>query len=163
MKKLPLAVAMVSLFTLSNSFAELYNQDFEVSLNIPSSVNVEAFQRQTVNLSMDDLSDALNSSGVLIGSMNIRTTARHCAATIETDNGFKLMGGSGELPYTIDYIATSQTGSTTTNFSYGNGMEKPVGCNVGDLKLRLSRTEQGMQNMYGAYNDVIHVMVRAES
>jgi hypothetical protein len=163
MKKLPLAVAMVSLFALSNSFAEYYNQDFEISLNIPSSVDVEAFQRQTVNLSMDDLSEAMNSDGVLIGSMNIRTTARHCSATIATDNNFQLMGTAGGLPYTIDYIATSDTGNSTTNFSHSNDMEQIVGCNMGDLKLRLSRTEQGIQNMYGVYNDIIHVMVRAES
>jgi hypothetical protein len=41
MKKLPLAIAALSLFSASNSFSQQYNQDFEVSLNIPSNVNVE--------------------------------------------------------------------------------------------------------------------------
>ena len=166
MKKLPLALAMVSLFTASTGFAEYYEQNFEVSLDIPSSVDVMAFQHEMVNLSMDDLSSAMNGTGVLIGSMNIQTTARHCYATINTDNNFRLMG-NGELPYTLDYIASNQTGSsTTTHFSEdqnGYGMEKSVGCNLGDLKMRLSRTESGMQYMDGTYNDIIHVMVRAES
>jgi len=86
MKKLPLAIAMVSLFTASTGFAEFYEQNFEVSLDIPSSVDVMAFQHEMVNLNMDDLSSAMNGTGVLIGSMNIQTTARHCYATINTDN-----------------------------------------------------------------------------
>ena len=167
MKKLPLAIAMVSLLAASTSFAEYYNQDFEVSLDIPSSVDVMALQHEMVNLSMDDLSNAMNSDGVLIGSMNIKTTAQNCYATINTDNNFNLRSqqGNGDLPYTLDYIANNQTNaSTTTLFSEKDyGMEKSVGCNLGDLKMRLSRTENGLQNMYGSYNDVIHVMVRAES
>lgn len=168
MKKLPLAIAMVSLFAASTGFAEYYEQNFEVSLSIPSSVDVMAFQHEVVNLSMDDLSSAMNGTGVFIGSMNIQTTARHCYAMINTDNNFKLRSqqGSEDLPYTLDYIATTATGvSTTTHFSedQGYGMEKSVGCNLGDLKMRLSRTESGLQNMYGTYNDVIRVMVRAES
>ena len=165
MKKLPLAIAMVSLFAASTSFAEFYNQDFEVSLEIPSSVDVMAFKHQRVDLSMNDLSSAMNGDGVFIGSMNIQTTARHCYATIDTDHNFNLMGGSGGLPYTLDYIANNQTGaSTTTHFSQNAyGMEQAVGCNLGDLKIRLARTEQGIDNMYGSYNDIIRVMVRAES
>ncbi len=169
MKKLPLAIAMVSLFAASTSFAEFYNQDFEVSLDIPSSVDVMALQHEMVNLSMDDLSSAMNGDGVLIGSMNIKTTAQHCYAEIATDNNFNLKSqqGNNDLPYSLDYIANNQTGSsTTTHFSQdqnGYGMEKAVGCNLGDLKMRLSKTENGLQNMYGNYNDIIHVMVRAES
>lgn len=167
MKKLPLAIAMLSLFTVSNSFSEEYRQSFEVSLNIPSSIDVEAFQRQMVNLSMDDLSNAMNNEGVMIGSMNINTTAKHCLAFITTDNHFNLQGESGALPYTIDYIAKNETGSAiTTNFSTNDSydyLEKSVGCNTGDLKLRLSRTENSISGIYGTYNDVIHVIVRAES
>ena len=167
MKKLPLAIAMLSLFTVSNSFSEEYRQSFEVSLNIPSSIDVEAFQRQMVNLSMDDLSNAMNNEGVMIGSMNINTTAKHCLASITTDNHFNLQGESGALPYTIDYITKNETGSAiTTNFSTNDSydyLEKSVGCNTGDLKLRLSRTENSISGIYGTYNDVIHVIVRAES
>ncbi|MCK5812743.1 MAG: hypothetical protein KAH03_00725, partial [Cocleimonas sp.] len=76
MKKLPLAIAFVSLFAASTGFSQDYYQSFEVSLDIPSSVNVEAFQMEQVNLSMDDLSEAMNGTGASIGSMNIQTTAR---------------------------------------------------------------------------------------
>ena len=164
-------MAALSLFIASNSFAQVYNQDFEVSLNIPSSVDVMALQREIVNLDMNDLSQAMNSDGVLIGSMNIETTANHCAARIMTDNNFRLqsMTAGESLPYTIDYIAANTTGSSmVTKFGadpYGgyNDMEKTVGCNTGDLKMRLSRMESVMPLQNGIYNDVIHVEVRAES
>ena len=168
MKKLPLAIAFVSLFAASSSFSQEYFQEFDISLSIPSSVDVMAFQREQVNLSMDDLTEAMNGTGVTIGSMNIQTTARHCMATIDTDNGFRLRdyNGNGDVPYTLEYLATTATGnSVTTKFSEMNMyQEQSVGCNVGDLKMRLSRMENGaMYNMYGTYNDVIRVMVRAES
>jgi hypothetical protein len=65
----------------------------------------------------------------------------------------------------LEYIATTATGnSVTTKFSEMTMyQEQSVGCNVGDLKMRLSRAENGVYNMYGTYNDVIRVMVRAES
>jgi len=170
MKKLPLAIAMVSFLAVSTSFAQQYYQDFEVSLSVPSNVNVEAFQRQVVNLDMDDLSKAMNSDGVLLGSMNIQTTARHCYARITTNYHFRLSGPT-ELPYTLEYIATNSTGNSITttfgvfdpNYGYDDN-EKGVGCNMGDLKMRLSRTEQGIYNISnGIYNDIIRVEVRAES
>lgn len=168
MKKLPLAIAFVSLFAASTGFSQDYYQSFEVSLDIPSSVNVEAFQMEQVNLSMDDLSEAMNGTGASIGSMNIQTTARHCMAVIDTDNQFKLRShmGGGDLPYAVEYTGINSTGnSMTTKFSEMNMyQEQSVGCNVGDLKMRLSRMENGaMYGVYGTYSDVIHVMVRAES
>jgi hypothetical protein len=51
----------------------------------------------------------------------------------------------------------------TTKFSgLDSYNEKIVGCNVGDLKMRLSRSENTYLNN-GIYNDVIHVEIRAES
>ena len=169
MKKLPLAIAALSFFAASSSFSQQYNQDFEVSLNVPSNVEVMPLYREVVNLDMNDLSQAMNSDGTLIGSMNIQTTASHCYAKVWTDNTFKLIGPM-ELPYTVDYIAANTTGSSmVTQFGADpyagyNDMEKTVGCNTGDLKMRLSRMENGMQQLpNGIYNDVIHVEVRAES
>jgi hypothetical protein len=166
MKKLPLAIAALSLFSASSIFAEQYfNQDFKVSLDIPSNIDVSAFKQDVVKLNMDDLN---KKEGALIGVMNIKTSASSCYAEIKSDNDFNLVGPSGKLPYTIDYIGTTKYGNQiSTQFSVKNNLKKQkVGCNNGgDLKMNLSGAGTGdikdsNGNMLsGAYNDVIHVAV----
>ena len=171
MKKLPLAIAMVSLLASSSVFSSQYfNQDFNVSLDVPSSIDVSAFKQDVISLSMEGLN---NKEGELIGSMSIKTSATTCSSTITTDNGFKLVGPSGSLPYVLDYIATENgseffsTGSeVVTQFSSNNTSSQSVGCGLGDLKMRLSGagsddiTSSSGNMLAGAYNDIIHVEVR---
>jgi hypothetical protein len=174
MKKLPLAIAMVSLFAASTGFAtQYYNQDFKVSLDIPSSIDVSGFQQDIINLSMEDLN---NSDGVLIGSMEIQTNSSSCTASITTDNNFNLLGPSGKLPYVLDHMAKSHGSSNAyysystkinTQFSSKNTKSQSVGCDTADIKLRLSgASSNDLDNSTGdikagAYNDIIHIEVRA--
>ncbi len=172
MKKLPLAIAMVSLFAASTGFAaQYYNQDFKVSLDIPSSIDVSGFQQDIINLSMEDLN---NSDGVLIGSMDIITNSSNCSASITTDNDFNLVGPSGKLPYVLDYMATNSNyytnsgqGLINTQFSSDDTQSQSVGCDTADIKLRLSGAgANDLENSSGdikagAYNDIIRIEVRA--
>ncbi len=65
MKKLPLAIAALSLFAASSSFAQQFNQDFRVSLDILASIDVSGFQQETIALDLDQLK---SNDGTLIGS-----------------------------------------------------------------------------------------------
>lgn len=167
MKKLPLAIVTASLLMMSTGFSEQYSKYFEVSLDIPSSISVEAFQRASVNLTEENLKDALGSEGTLIGSMKINTTAKSCTANITTTHDFKLVGTSEKIPYTLEYISTNLTGNSvsrqfTSNYSttvYNVG--KNTGCNGGDLKMRLSRSD--VDSKHGMYSDVIRVEIQTES
>ncbi len=172
MKKLPLAIAAVSFFAASTGFsAQYYNQDFKVSLDIPSSIDVSGFQQEIINISVEDLN---SSDGVLIGAMDIKTNSYGCSATITTDNDFNLVGPSGKLPYVLDYIATnsnhysnSQRGLINTQFSSEDTTSQSVGCDAADIKLRLSgASANDLENSTGnikagAYNDIIRIEVRA--
>ena len=189
MKKLPLAIAMVSLFTAQTSFAidssdqvdtkptvgqvEIFKQIFDVRVMKESVINIEPPKQEVVEINPDKL-EALMTSGenLKIGSMEVQSTAKNCYAKITTMNNFKLQGESkvnkegGKntiASYSLSYMTISDSGvaATDTTFASNNDNEKIVSCNTADLKMNVFDHNSNVPA--DVYNDVITVEVRAES
>ncbi|MCK5810440.1 MAG: hypothetical protein KAH00_05085 [Cocleimonas sp.] len=185
MKKLPLAIAITSLLTISTSFAldssdpttaQIFTKAFEVSVQKESEIIVEPPKSEIIQLDAEKLEDIVSTGdNIGIGSMVVETNAKSCYATIRTMNNFKLQGeiikpdgtkntlASYSLYYTTqnDIDSTDSTVMSDVQFSSNSYGEMPVGCNTADLKMKVFKYNRLAP--VDAYNDIITVEVRAES
>ncbi|MCK5918178.1 MAG: hypothetical protein KAG34_07115 [Cocleimonas sp.] len=116
MKKLPLALTMVSLFAASSSFAvtssdeimppmppanltQIFTQNFDVAVIKEPNIVIDPPAHEMIEISTEKLEGLMESGENLpIGSMRVKTTSNNCYAKVSTANDFKLKGilGSSE-------------------------------------------------------------------
>jgi hypothetical protein len=182
MKKLPLAIAITALLTVSTSFAidssdapiaQIFTKAFEVSVQKESEIIIEPPKSEIIKLDAAKLEDIVSTGDDIgIGSMVVETNAKSCYATITTMNDFKLQGeiikpdGTKNTlaSYGLHYTTQNDIASTVimdAQFSSNSNGEMPVGCNTADLKMKVF--EYNRQAPVDNYNDIITVEVRAES
>ena len=146
MKKLPLAIAMLSLFTTSSSFAEdelnppmppenptqIFTQNFDVAVVKEPSIDIRPPEQEMIEISTEKLEGLMASGENLpIGAMRVKTTSNNCYAKVSTANDFKLKGIIGGLDngvspilasYGLVYKANNMetTDDMTTDISFSN-------------------------------------------
>lgn len=178
MKKLPIIFAIAAALSTSSAFAEspvdaqVFTKDFGISVQKQSEVVVELPSDEVVELTMEDILPTQDNEmpRPFIGVMNLDTTATHCEATITTQNQFNLIGkyqGTHLANYMVEYSNANTAGSNNPSIQpvalFGNGMPEtqPVGCNPAELFMTALDVMPDAPS--DAYEDVIHVTVRAES
>lgn len=188
MKKIPLVIAIASLFSVSSSFSasdtgsgvtpplpqiQMFKQIFDVRVKKESEIVINPPQREIIDIHTDKLEDiAKTGEGMLIGSMEVISTAKICYAKINTMNNFKLQGvkklnKKGKkttlAAYALYYMVENESGVAVmdTKFVSNNDKEKIVDCSRADLKMKVFGHNPNVP--VDAYNDVITVEVRAES
>jgi hypothetical protein len=187
MKKLSLAIAMVSLFSASAVLSsdtdgatssapdvQIFKQSFDVMVKKESEISIDPPKREMIDLNAEKLEEVVNNGKEIeIGSMEVETTAKTCYATIKTMNNFKLQGmlmtkDKGDrntiASYSLSYKVENNSGTNatlSTEFTSNADGEQLVGCNTADLKMNVF--DYNKNAPADAYNDVITVEVRAES
>jgi hypothetical protein len=116
MKKLPLAIATISLLTTFSSFAEtstgdkatspapsmngtqIFTQNFDVAVMKEPSIDIRPPEQEMTQISVDKLEELMKSGeNLAIGEMRVKTTSTDCYAKVSTANNFKLKGMLGSL------------------------------------------------------------------
>lgn len=190
MKKIPLAISIVSLFFVSTSFSashtdsevtsplhlhkvQMFKQTFDVRVKKESEITIDPPQREIIDIHVDKLEDITKTGEELaIGSMEVASTAKTCYAKVSTMNNFKLQGvkklnKKGKkttlAAYALYYMVENKSGVALmdTKFTSNNDKEKVVDCSRADLKMKVFGHNPNVPD--DAYNDVITVEVRAES
>jgi hypothetical protein len=188
MKKIPLTIAVASLFSVSTSFSaadseltspsdthqvQIFKQTFNVRVKKESEIIIDPPQREIIDIHTDKLEDmAKSGEEISIGSMKVESTAKTCYAKVSTMNNFKLQGVKKRnkegkkntlAAYALYYTVENKAGIETMDakFTANNDKEKVVDCSRADLKMKVFGHNPNIPA--DTYNDVITVEVRAES
>ena len=193
MKKLPLVIAMISLFSATTIFsaesdsdagmnsgatspvsdAQIFKQSFDLMVEKESEISIEPPAKEVIDINIDELEEmAATGEDIIIGAMEVETTARKCYAKITTMNDFQLQGmpmqdKKGErntlASYSLQYMVENNSNTDVINAEFASNYdgEQIVGCDTANLKMNIVKYHKGAPA--DAYNDVITVEVRAES